>query len=131
MTDLLTSLKFKRAAWILIFAIILAGSSVPGQNIPSVFQLTPDKLIHCLEYFVLGLMIIRWVDGEFASLSFNKMILVTLLIGGTCGMLDELYQHLIPNRSPDFYDWCLDITGVALSTLFFNYWKRKISTKNE
>jgi len=105
--------------------LILLGSSIPGQKIPQIFQLTPDKLIHCAEYFMLGFLVSRWINSDFRKFSWNKMAVLILLICAACGMLDELYQHLTPNRTPDFYDWCLDFVGATLSIPFFKFWKKK------
>jgi len=78
--------------------LILAGSSVPGHKIPEAFQLTPDKLIHCAEYFFLGSAIFYWLSQEFSIQGNYKLILMTLLIGSAFGMLDENYQRLTPSR---------------------------------
>ena len=120
------SLSFKRVAAIGIYVIILLGSSVPGKQIPKFFQLTPDKLIHCLEYFVLGFMLARWANAEFETSGKRTIHAIILMIGATGGMIDELYQNLIPNRSPDFYDWCLDTIGVILSIPAYTFWRIKI-----
>lgn len=117
------TLGFKRASAVGIYVIIILGSSVPGKEIPKFFQLTPDKLIHGLEYFTLGAFVGRWAAAEFAFGIMRKATLI-ILICGLCGMLDEFYQHLTPNRSPDFYDWCLDFTGALLSTLLLKFWER-------
>lgn len=117
------TLGFKRASAVGIYVIIILGSSVPGKEIPKFFQLTPDKLIHGLEYFTLGAFVGRWAAAEFAFGIMRKAGLI-LFICGLCGMLDEFYQHLTPNRSPDFYDWCLDFTGALLSTVLLKFWER-------
>jgi len=44
-----------------------------------------------------------------------------------CGMMDEFYQNLTPNRTPDFYVWCLDFVGITLSVLVFFALKKRIS----
>ncbi|GHN00931.1 hypothetical protein WSM22_24200 [Cytophagales bacterium WSM2-2] len=113
----LQSLAFKRTTAIGFYLLILSGSSVPGQNIPHVFKLTPDKLIHCAEYFVLSVLMTRWLVSEYDYS--RKILFYVLLIGAFCGMTDELYQDLIPNRTPDFFDWCLDFVGTVLGITAF------------
>jgi len=122
-------------AWSRIFAlgvviIIFAGSSVPGKNIPKVFSLTPDKLIHCLEYSVLGFFLFRWLRLEFTNQPFIKISLITLFIGSLIGVADENYQRLTPGRSPDFWDWVLDSIGVLLAVMFMNYIVKTRSQKS-
>jgi VanZ family protein len=122
----LSSNVFKRTTAIGWFVLIILGSSIPGKKIPSIFQLTPDKLIHCVEYFVLGFLLSRWFATEM-TLPWRKVLPLVLAVGALCGMTDELYQNLTPNRTPDFYDWCLDLTGVVLSMLVFSALRKRIS----
>ena len=114
-------LLWSRVYTISIVITILAGSSVPGKNIPEFFSFTPDKLIHCLEYAVLGFFLFRWLKLEYVSKTLNRIGLTTSVLGSLIGALDENYQRLIPGRSPDFWDWVLDSIGVLLSVLFLNY----------
>ncbi|MBS1681144.1 MAG: VanZ family protein [Bacteroidetes bacterium] len=119
------SLKFKRAITIGYFVLILVGSSVPGNEIPEIFNLTPDKLLHCLEYSGLGLLLSFWLSDEFHLRPSKQTALGVLVLGALAGMTDELFQNLIPNRTPDFYDWCLDFVGINLGLIIFPLWKKK------
>lgn len=123
----MNSLQKARWSALGIGLIIIAGSSVPGSNIPKAFQLTPDKLIHCVEYFVLGIFLSRWSRLEFSSK--RNYVLLTLVIGSLFGILDESYQRLIPGRTPDLWDWVLDTIGVVLSVLVASFIWPTSSTK--
>jgi len=106
----------------LLFALaIIAGSSVPGDNVPHIFKLTPDKFIHCLEYAALAIFIFRWLRLEFKTLSISKINNMVFLLGSGMGAVDENYQRLIPGRHPDFWDWVLDCTGVLLAIAITSY----------
>lgn len=122
-------LIWNRVYAISIVIIILAGSSVPGKNIPEVFSFTPDKLIHCLEYAVLGFFLFRWLRLEYVSNTLSRISSTTFILGSLIGALDENYQRLIPGRSPDFWDWVLDSIGVLLSVLFMNYLGKTLEGK--
>ena len=124
--QVVSSVSFRRFAAIVIYIAILAGSSIPGQSIPTVFEFTPDKLIHGLEYFVFGFLVIRWVVVEFKT-SFLYQVLITFAIGALAAMFDELYQHLTPGRTPDVWDWCLDVVGISLSILVFRLFQNKVA----
>jgi VanZ family protein len=100
---------------------ILAGSSIPSIQIPKAFQLTPDKLIHCAEYFILGVLIYRWLLNEFSFQNFSSIFLLTLLAGSGFGVLDENYQRLTPGRTPDTWDWVLDTLGVLLAATICHF----------
>lgn len=126
MLSVLNKLSVRRAIALLCYAVILAGSSVPGKSIPKFFELTPDKLIHCAEYMVFGLTILFWLSFEFVEMTNLKLYGIVLIVGAIAAGLDELYQHLTPGRSPDFYDWCLDVIGVALSIILFHVIRKRI-----
>jgi VanZ family protein len=116
-----------RVIAVLIVLTIIGGSSVPGKNIPEVFYLTPDKLIHCLEYAVLGFFLFRWLRLEYTSNTTSKTSFITLFLGTLMGVMDENYQRLTPGRSPDIRDWMVDSLGVCLSILVCVYiGKRKV-----
>jgi VanZ family protein len=124
----MNSLQKARWSALGIGLIIIAGSSVPGSNIPKAFQFTPDKLIHCVEYFVLGIFLFHWARLEF--LSKRHYLLLTLVIGSLFGALDESYQRLIPGRTPDLWDWVLDTIGVVLSVLVATFiWPTSLTKK--
>lgn len=124
-------LSIARANLTFFCLLILAGSSVPGNKIPSAFELTPDKLIHCAEYFVLGSAIIYWLYHEFSIRKKYQLLVITLLIGSAFGILDENYQRLIPGRTPDLWDWVLDTIGVLIAALVGNYFINKKAMANK
>jgi len=118
------SLRFKQIAAAGFYLLILLGSSVPGQNIPKIFKFTPDKLIHVLEYTVLGWLLIRWLRHQFPH---PAMVYGAMAAGVCCAVLDESYQKLIPNRSSDVWDASIDAVGVALGILIFTLFNRKMN----
>jgi len=119
-------LVYTRSLLIFFCLAILAGSSIPGDQIPKGFQLTPDKLIHCVEYFILGVLIYRWLMSEFSFDKIHLFFLFTLLIGSAFGALDENYQRLTPGRTPDIWDWVLDTIGALLAAIAgYFIWSRK------
>lgn len=121
------NLAWGRACALFVVMIIFTGSSVPGKNIPGVFSLTPDKLIHCAEYAVLGFFLFRWLQLEYAKKTLLKLSVMTLFLGSLIGILDENYQRLTPGRSPDFWDWVLDTVGVLLAVTLMNYLSKRKS----
>lgn len=112
------SLRFKQITAVGFYILILLGSSVPGQDIPKVFKFTSDKLIHVLEYTVLGWLLIRWLRHQFSHPSIPYGVLIA---GTCCALLDEFYQSFIPNRSPDVWDAGVDVVGVAFGISIFTW----------
>jgi len=108
-------LSLARLAFISFALLIIAGSSIPGKEIPSAFQFAPDKLIHCAEYFVFGYLLFNWLKLEFSGTKQHLIIIATILLGSMMGIIDENYQRLTPGRSPDIWDWVLDTIGVLLA----------------
>jgi len=120
-----------RLITLLIALVIIAGSSVPGNNIPSVFEFTPDKLIHCLEYGVLGVFIFRWIHLELNASSKVRVRITTFLLGSFMGIIDENYQRLIPGRHPDFWDWVLDSIGVVIAIVVMSFLVHRNKNKTQ
>jgi len=121
----MSSRSLTRIALLSFSLLILIGSSIPGDQIPKGFQLTPDKVIHCLEYLILGLLIFRWLDLEFMIKNLYFLFIITLLIGSTFGIIDENYQRLTPGRTPDVWDWVLDTVGVLMAATLGLFIKKK------
>ncbi len=91
---------------------ILALSSIPGSTIGRVGLRIPDKLIHALEYAVLGYLALRQQLGE-SSISRRRAISTALVLGIAVGALDESYQSLVPQRTPSWGDLLADTLGVS------------------
>ena len=99
--------NFKNFFFIYIF-LILVVSSIPGNSFPkSWFSFgLQDKIYHLVEYSILGVL------GYLAysrTLGY-KIIIYCILFG----ILDELYQGLIPGRFPNAFDAIADGLGVIL-----------------
>ena len=90
-------------------AVIFAASSVPGSRLDDVGFDVPDKLIHGLEYSVLGFLAFRASSG-----SRTGAFAGAVLIGIGVGALDENYQRLIPLRDSSAADWLADGLGAAV-----------------
>ena len=118
-----------RAGLAVFCLLIIIGSSIPGNKIPEAFALTPEKLIHCIEYFILGLLILHWISREFQFNKKGNLFLLVLLIGSTFGAIDENYQRLTPGRTPDVWDWVLDTVGVLLAIVVSHVALRKKTKK--
>ena len=71
-----------------------------------------DKLLHAIEYAVLGLLLARALRAS--GFSPARAFLGALLVGSLYGASDELHQSFVPNRTCDPRDWAADTVGVAL-----------------
>jgi VanZ family protein len=100
-------------ATLAVAAVILALSRIPPDDLPSV-PLFPgaDKIIHLMEYLVLGALLFRSMAYDFSG---NPVwvAIIALVAGAWFGALDEWQQGFF-GRTPDLRDWVADVLGVVL-----------------
>ncbi|MEM8484196.1 MAG: VanZ family protein [Bacteroidota bacterium] len=97
--------------------LILAGCSIPGNDIPDVgFDLfEQDKLIHFTFFLVYGLLWSRalpdTVPGKFAWVGISGILY---------GVGTEIYQGMLPwDRTPDPMDAMANMTGLLIAILYY------------
>ena len=105
---------------ILFLLIIILGSSIPGKSIPSSYIFSKDKLLHIIEYFLLGFLLL---NSLFSKTQFP--IILCLSLGLFFAIIDEIYQSTVNGRFPSSFDVIADFIGLTLSILY-----NKIFTKN-
>jgi hypothetical protein len=78
-----------------------------------------DKVLHFIEYFILGITLRYW------SARSGKV-----LVGGgiVFGALDELHQVWVPGRIASLWDFLADTGGVTLGFVISRYFIRKDAT---
>lgn len=98
---------------IICAATIITLSSVPNLAVPEVRFLASDKVAHFIEYAVFAFLVYR----SFYQL-FSGRIARTFLLSGLFvslfALADEIYQHFIPGRFTDAYDFASDLIGAFL-----------------
>jgi VanZ family protein len=114
-TWLIALLWLATAAWA---AVIYAGSSIPGSQIPGRFSV----LGHLGEYTILGILLAAALRVEARTAA----MLIALAICAAYAASDEFHQAFVPMRTPDPLDWTVDvfassigIAAVALARLRF------------
>jgi hypothetical protein len=122
----------KLMAWVpavTYIALIFAVSSIPGSltgRIPFRFF---DKLAHMGEFAGLGLFLMVAFRGTLPRADVRHIALLVVAVGLTIGVLDELYQHLIPGRAVEFLDWVADTVGVVSgTTAALVHYRRRVGT---
>ena len=107
---------------IIIFFAIILGSSIPGKSVPNLYIFSKDKLLHIIEYFLLGLLL------------FNSLIsktqfpgLLCLFLGVFFAIADEIYQSTVFGRIPSSFDVIADFMGLTLSILSNKIFTKKLS----
>ena len=105
--------------WLPVLAyivLIFSLSSIHGNQIPGLFP-NMDKLAHLLEYSLFGLLAGRAIRFTMRGRSAFVTAVATILFGALVGMLDELYQRMIPGRESDLFDWLTDVTAVTIAVI--------------
>jgi len=76
-----------------------------------------DKMIHLIEYTVLGLLLSL---GFFAlKTSFKSRFILIFISGSVLAGLDEIHQCFVPLRSMEVLDFAADVTGIILGFFIF------------
>jgi VanZ family protein len=96
---------------------ILVVSSVPQLNIKRELFPGCDKVVHFIEYSVLGMALRYWSDRP------RKMFLTG---GIVFGGLDELHQSLVPGRVTSFWDFVADACGILVGFYIGKRFVRKV-----
>ena len=107
---------------ILFFLTIILGSSIPGKSNPSYYIFSKDKLLHIIEYFLLGFLL------------FNSLIsktqfpgLLCLFLGTGFAVMDEIYQSTVFGRFSSSFDVIADFIGLISSILSNKIFTKKLS----
>ncbi len=95
--------------------LIFIGSSIPSSTLPG--NLPPDYVSHFLEYFVLGFFINTWISTKLIKKGPIIAIILSILLCSFYGLLDEIYQSLIPGRVCDPRDWITDSIGSSIGAI--------------
>jgi len=106
-------------AWIpaiVYIGLIFAISSIPGSIHGRIPFRVFDKAAHLGEFAGLGLFLMVAFRGSLPRADLKKVTLLVVIVGLTIGVLDELYQNLIPGRAVEFLDWVADTVGVVIGS---------------
>lgn len=96
----------------------MSSLSHPEEQLPSLlFKEVSDKVLHAVEYAVLGGLCyraFRWgVNGQVAS----HALLFAIVTASLYGMTDETHQLFVPFRESSWQDWLADTAGAAIGAL--------------
>ena len=105
---------------------MIIGSSLEGTSIPKSYIFTLDKLIHIVEYFILGVLLYFSIVG-IAKYS----IILSLILGIFYSFIDELYQSTVFARDASGFDVIADIIGLILSAFFVQLYFNTIENDKE
>jgi VanZ family protein len=92
----------------------LSSLSHPEEQLPSLVGFFSDKVLHVIEYAVLGVLFyrgFRWgADVSWRPWAVPLAVLCTSLYG----ISDEIHQSFVPFRESSWLDWVADTVGAVL-----------------
>jgi VanZ family protein len=97
---------------------IFAASAQPNLHAPLQFQFG-DKVMHTVEYLVLGLLLVRALR---AHLRVGRPLFATMIALGfvvLIGSADEYFQSFVPGRTCDVFDLLADGVGGAIAQFVY------------
>lgn len=116
-------------AW---FVVIYNLSAIHGSDLPKIGIPYADKIIHIMEYFVLGALLARAIGRSMRlDLEERDAIAGTMKVGlaisvfsaiilSLCyGALDEAHQLSVPGRSCDIFDLFADAVGAITGVMLY------------
>jgi VanZ family protein len=125
----ISNISFLRAYWpaILWGIFILVATLTPGKSLPSSSLFKFDKLIHLFIFFGFTWLVLRGFYLRATNKNPLRGILYLLIALFTIlfGILIEIIQNYIPDRSADINDVIANTSGVFLAQLLFYFTHRK------
>ncbi|MDF0643278.1 MAG: VanZ family protein [Nitrospira sp.] len=99
-----------------------SSQSHPEEQLPQfLMQEVSDKLLHAVEYAVLGVLCyrgFRWAAGPAAA---RRAVLLSIALVSAYAMTDELHQFFVPSREASSWDWVADTIGAAIGSVSWSY----------
>jgi VanZ family protein len=103
-------------------ALIAIATSTPGQNLPPSPLPHFDLAVHFGIYGVLAFLLYRALHYGTRLGTLGWAWLVAFALTQSYGILDEIHQLWIPNRSCTFGDALADGIGAVLGVWVFFFW---------
>ena len=105
--------------WLLLCALYVAliffASSRPYLHAPGPEFQFKDKVLHCIEYGILGWLMSRAVQPR-RPLPVALQVMWFVALGAGIAGLDEAFQGTVAGRVRDVTDWTADVIGIALGS---------------
>jgi hypothetical protein len=115
--------RYRIIPLVLYTGMIFFLSSRPYLKAPGIDLFLMDKVIHFVEYTILGVLLFAGI-GRAVMRSRIFGFLFLLAVGSSIGALDEMFQSYIPGRNMSIYDFLADTMGVAAGVSLALLWRR-------
>lgn len=111
--------------WLILFIL----TSLPSTSFADALRFS-DKIKHFIAYLILSflLSLALHFQEKWDKLKL-KYAAFAVIISSVYGMLDEVHQIFIPNRSAELLDWLADFSGSLLGAIIVFYIIKQINTE--
>ena len=92
-------MKLNNISALIFLILITIGSSIPGDNMPTLKLFNFDKILHLIEYFILGYLLVNVLMDKT-----DYPRILTLFLGFMFCVSDEIYQFTVFGRFPSTFD---------------------------
>jgi VanZ family protein len=103
---------------ILYSGIIFLVSSVPNLR-PPLHVTNLDKIVHVIEYGILGILLVRALSATYPNWPFKRLILWTICLAVLNGAGDEYHQSFVHGRECDIFDLLADTVGAIVGACVY------------
>ena len=103
---------------LLYLTVMLVLSAQPYLTPPFEFP-NSDKVMHVLEYFGLGVLVVRGLRATMRITLPLVAALIALSFGILVGTGDEYFQSFVPGRQSSPFDLLADTLGLLLAQLVY------------
>lgn len=105
---------------VLYAGLIFWVSSLPNLQAPALFPHT-DKVIHTVEYALLGWLLARALTHTTATKGAGTVWVLVVALAILYGMSDEYHQSFVVGRQCDIWDLMMDMIGGAIGGWLYRY----------
>lgn len=86
----------------------------PEEQLPAFVSDLSDKLLHVVEYGILGGLWYRAFRRAAGPTIAGSAVLLAVVAGSMYGMTDEVHQAFVPMRTASLLDWIADTIGTVI-----------------
>jgi VanZ family protein len=119
------NLVYRKLPPLLYALAILSLSLLKNPPAPDLGISWEDKIYHCMEYFVFGLLVARAFPGFSVQPRRRSKIAMLILFGILYSAIDETIQYFVPGRDSSVWDSLADTIGFTLSVFVVLWWRTK------
>jgi len=93
----------------------LSSLSQPEEYVPSLLEELGDKVLHAMEFGMLGILCYRAFRHAAGAWTAHYALLLAVAASVGYALTDEVHQAFVPLREPDAWDLLADSIGASIA----------------